>query len=217
MRILLIALLSVLVQAQEKIPARERPAAYKANGAIGPLGVAADFLGRTVPAGAGSFALKEHVVVEIALFAKEFTFNSGEFSLRLNGKTPVLAQAPGMVGASLQYASWEGQRGVVAEAGVGNAGVILGRDTAPRFPGDRRPSTGPNGTLRKEEIRENAPWEIVERLAWAEGAGKGPAAGLLYFPYSGNMAKLKTIELIYTTPNGQVSLFLRGSAGSQAK
>ena len=98
--------------------------------------------------------------------------------------------------------------------------VYLSRfdNNTPRFPGDRRQPQPPPGTPVKEEaVPENAPWDWVAKLAWEDGPGKGPAGGLLYFPYSGNLAKLKTIELIYNGPEGLVTLPLRGSALSPAK
>lgn len=217
MRLLLFAAYAGLAAAQEIIPARPAPSDYKAHASLDGLTIAAELQGRTVPAPNAAFVLKDYVVVEIAYFAKEFVFNSGHFSLRLNGKQPLLPQTPGMVAASVRYPSWEGPRGMTAEAGVGNAGVTLGRDTTARFPGDRRVPTGPNGTVRREDARDDHAWDWVEKLAWADGPGKGPAGGLLYFPYSGNLAKLKTVELTYTAPGGQITLFLRGSAASPAK
>lgn len=219
MRLLLLAVAALTIAAQEIIPARPAPADYQAHASTGPLSLAADFQGRTVPA-PSAFILKSHIVVEIAVFTRDFQFNTGHFTLKLNGKTPVLAQTAGMVGGSLKYANWEGERGITASAGLGNANVILGRQTAPRFPGDRRnePSRPPGTPAPKPtEQPEFAPWDWVEKLAWADGPGKGPAAGLLYFPYQGNLAKLKTIELLYNGPEGTATLVLRGSAVSPAK
>ena len=215
---LLLAALTLL-PAQEKIPSRPSPADYKAHAPLTPqTTLAADFLGRTVPAPNASFVVKDYLVVEVALFTRDFTFNTGHFSLRLNGKSPVLPQTPGMVAASLKYANWENQRGVVASAGVGNAGVILGRDTSSRFPGDRRVPTPPPGSPPRAEVQTGAePWDLVAQLAWDDGPVRGPAAGLLYFPYSGNLAKLKSIELVHDSPAGPTRLTLRGSAASPAK
>jgi len=215
---LLLAALSLL-PAQEKIPARASPGDYKAHVPLSPqTTLAADFLGRTVPAPNASFVLKDYLVVEIALFTRDFTFNTGQFPLRLNGKSPVLPQTPGMVAASLKYANWENHRGIVATAGAGNAGVILGRDTTSRFPGDRRVPTPPPGSPPRAEVETGAePWDLVSQLAWDDGPVRGPAAGLLYFPYSGNLAKLKSIELVHHGPAGDTRLTLRGSAAPPAK
>ncbi len=218
MRLILLAALPFLAHAQEIIPARPAPADYQAQANAGPLSLAADFHSRTVPA-PSAFILKSHIVVEIAIFTRDYQFNTGHFTLKLNGKIPVLAQTAGMVGGSLKYANWEGNKGITASAGLGDANVILGRQSAPRFPGDRRnePAHPPGTPAKNTEQPEFAPWDWVEKLAWADGPGKGPAAGLLYFPYQGNLAKLKTIELLYNGPEGPATLALRGSAASPAK
>jgi len=202
------------------MPARATPADYKAHTAINAEHtLAAEFQGRTVPAPSAAFVLKDYVVVEAALFTRGYEFNTGRYSLRLNGKSPLLAQTPGMVAASLKYPDWENQREMTATAGVGDANVILGRrNTTPRFPGDRRqPQPPPGAPVKEVAVPENAAWDWVAKLAWEDGPVKGPAGGLLYFPYSGNLAKLKTIELIYNGPEGLVTLPLRGSASSPAK
>ncbi len=219
MRLLLLAIATLAIRAQEIIPARPAPADYQAQATAGPLSLAADFQGRTVPA-PSAFILKSHLVVEIAIFTRDFQFNTGHFTLKLNGKIPVLAQTAGMVGGSLKYPNWEGDKGITASAGLGNANVILGRQNTPRFPGDRRNEpTRPPGSPAPtpSEQPEFAPWDWVEKLAWADGPGKGPAAGLLYFPFQGNLAKLKSIELVYNGPEGPATLALRGSTASPAK
>lgn len=219
MRLSLLALLTALLPAQESISPRAAPADYKAHAALSAEHtIAAEFLGRTVPAPNAAFVLPHYVVVEVAIFTKEFTFHAGRFSLKLNGKTALLAQTPGMVAASLKYPSWENQRQITATGNVGNAGVILGRDTTSRFPGDRRaPQPPPGAPVQTETVPESAPWDWVSKLAWEEGPAKGPAGGLLYFPYQGNLAKLKTIDLIYNGPETLTTLPLRGSAAPPAK
>jgi hypothetical protein len=219
MRLLALSLLSTMLSAQEVLPARAAPSDYAAHAAIGGgQTIAAEFLSRTVPAPNAAFVLPHSVAVEVAFYAREFTFHASRFSLRLNGKGAVLAQTPGMVAAELKYPDWESQRQITATAGVGNAGVILGRNTAGRFPGDRRPPVPPPGTpVREEADTGMAPWEWVTKLAWEEGPGKGPAGGLLYFPYKGSLAKLKTVELLYDGPEGLATFVLRGSGASPAR
>src|SRR5687767_2225057 len=111
MRFFLLAVLPLVSSAQEFMPARARPADYTAHALINQQHtLAAEFQGRTVPAPDAAFVLQHYVVVEVALFTRGYEFNSGRYSLRLNGKTPVLAQTPGMVAASLKYPNWENQR-----------------------------------------------------------------------------------------------------------
>lgn len=220
MRLFLLAALPLLVPAQEYIEARAAATDYKAHAVIDPeVTMAAEFLGRTVPAPNAAFILQHYVVIEIALFARAFEFRAERFSLQLNEKTPLLPQTAGMVGASLKYPDWENQRQMTAVGGVGDANVILGRrPTTPRFPGDRRAPTPPPGSPVKPEVeKHDAPWDWVGKLAWEDGTVKAPAGGLLYFPHDGNLTKLKTIDLIYNGPGGLVTLNLRRSAASPAK
>lgn len=219
MRLLFLAA-GLTLAAQEVIPARAAATDYQAHARVAGGELAADFLGRTVPAPQAPFVTPAYVAVEVAMFVTEFEFNTGQFTLRLNGKQTVMAQTPGMVGASLQYPDWEGARGLEASGSAGNMGVILGRktNTVRRFPGDRRVPTPPAGTPGKvETVTETAPWDWVAKLAWNDGPGRGPAGGLLYFPYKGSLAKLKTVELVYNGAGGKATLALRGSGGPRAR
>lgn len=206
MRFLLLTLSTLL--AQESIPARAKPEDYKVSAVIGGHAIAADFLGHTVPAPEATFVTEDYIVIELAVFPaakSDFRFDSGKFTLRVNGKKPeMLPQAPGFVAASLKYPSWEQRPRMEASGGIGNAGVILGRDTTPRFPGDRRAPLPPPGMPPKQpggveiEKRETLrPEEWVTKLAWEDRAVKGPSAGLLYFPFRGKLDKIKKLELLY--------------------
>lgn len=219
MRVILLAV-SVALAAQEGVPVRAAAGDYPARAKVAGGELAAEFLGRTVPAPEAPFVLVNYVAVELAVFSTPCEFNSGHFGLRVNGKQTLLAQTPGMVAAALQYPDWEGARGLEATAGAGNMDVVLGRktNTVPRFPGDRRVPTAPPGTPGKTETNEKvAPWEWVGKLAWGDGPCKAPAAGLLYFPYKGSLAKLKTVELVYSGAEGKATLALRGSGAPPAR
>jgi hypothetical protein len=216
--ILLLAALIATAAAQEKMTAREKPEEYPARAKVGNTTIAAEFVGRTVPSPGGGLVLRHYVVVEVAIYGGEFTFQSTRYTLKVNGKVPaLLAQTAGMVEASVKYPSWEGQRGVTMAGGMGNGSVILGRDTRPRFPGDRR-YPGPTGSVQNEsETNGQEPWAWVSKLGWDDGPGKGPAAGLLFFPYEGNLVKVRTIELSYSGPDGEATLGLRVSTASPAR
>ena len=189
MRVLLFMASTLL--AQESIPARAKPGDYKVSAALGAHTIAADFLGHTVPAPESAFLTEDYIVIELAVFPaakSDFRFDSGKFSLRVNGKKPeMLSQSPGFVAASLKYPSWEQRPRMEASGSIGNAGVILGRDRTARFPGDRRAPAPPIGMPPKqpgvgaevEKQESTRPEEWVTKLAWADGPVKGPAAGLL--------------------------------------
>lgn len=195
------------------------PEQYKASAKAGKLGLAADFHAHTVPSPGGSFLVKDYVVVEVAIFpgrGEEVPVNAGRFSLRINGaKAGQLAQLPGMVAASLKYPNYGGGPRMTAAAGVGDAGVILGGDSTPRFPGDPRarrlprvePVPGPGAQQQQEE--KTPAWDWVTQLALEERNIDSPAAGLLYFPYNGKLEKIKVLELLYAGPEGDAVLVLR--------
>ncbi|MBM3756988.1 MAG: hypothetical protein FJW38_23770 [Acidobacteria bacterium] len=206
MRLLLLAASTLL--AQESIPARAKPSDYKVSAVAGPHTIAADFLGHTIPAPESTFVTNDYIVIELAVFPaarSDYRFDSGKLTLRVNGKKPeMLPQAPGFVAAALKYPSWEQRPRIEATGGIGNAGVILGRDPAARFPGDRRAPMPPPGMPPKQpggvevEKREMLrPEEWVTKLAWEDRPVKGPSAGLLYFPFRGKLDKIKKLELLY--------------------
>ncbi|MBM3785013.1 MAG: hypothetical protein FJW30_11675 [Acidobacteria bacterium] len=204
--------LSLIAVAQESIPARETPAGYKASARSSGATIAAEFLGHTIPAPTGSFLTNDYVVVEVAVYPEaksSYTFNTGHWSLRVNGKNPgLMAQTPGFVAASVKYPSWEERPRIEAGGGIGNAGIILGRDRQSRFPGDRRAPQPPIGTPPKQDQDEKPaedPTEWIARLAWQDGPVAGPAAGLLYFFHRGKLDKIKKLELVI----GETVLTLR--------
>lgn len=173
-----------------------------------------EFQVRTVFGERHSFVVDEYLVVEVAAYPKSpegFLLSSAHFTLRLNGKRSLFSQAPGMVAASLKYPDWSWQRGGQIAAGAGGGGVILGGPGAPvsRFPGDQKdPRTrlprqprAESGATGVEIEREDAV-EIVNSKALPEGPAKSAVAGYLYFPHKGELKKLKSIELVYQTPQG---------------
>jgi len=113
-----------------------------------------------------------------------------------------------MVAASLKYPDWERRPNLEAEAGVGNAGVIVGRpQTAERFPGDPRPAQqrlprppqapppeNRSGLEKPEPVKAD---ELALSAALPEGSARGPVSGYLYFAWKGKPGSIKSLELIY--------------------
>jgi hypothetical protein len=109
-----------------KAGATEYPAhAEMKDGALG-----AENLGHSLSAAKGVTLVRDYLVVEVALYAKNapVKIRNEQFLLRINGKKAVIgAQTAGMVAASLKYPDWESRPRLVAGGGIGNAGVILGQ------------------------------------------------------------------------------------------
>lgn len=212
----LLLLSAACAYSQEALPARPSPEAYPRQAQLGDLVLAAEYQGHGINAAERPFATPDYIVIELAVFPKAgqtVKINPGQFTLRLNGKKSVLFPAtPSMVAASLQYPNSEGYRGIEASGGIGNAGVILGGPgRSPRFPGDpggAYPRVGVGMPGPAETPMNDAP-EAVVRLGWADSEVARPAAGYLYFPYSGKLAKIKTMELLFQGESGQSSLLLK--------
>ncbi len=203
---------------------RPDAASYPAQAKLETLSIGAEFLVRSFHAAGEMFFLPDYLVVEVALFparGREMAVSAGNFSLRLNNKrTALLPQTPGMVAASLKYPDWTRRPTLIAGAGAGNAGVIVGRpEPVERFPGDTRPARtrlprppsapeaeNPSGM---EPAGRTRPEEAVAETALPEGDISGPVSGYLYFPHQGKPKSIRSVELLYEGPAGPARLRLR--------
>jgi hypothetical protein len=219
-RSLILFLLAVAVCIAQGTESKKSASEFPVHAALGDADVAADFMVRLISYGRESFVTDNFLVVEVAIFphaGRVFDVRANQFSLRVNGKKEVLfAQTPGMVIASVKYPDWETQSGGIGETGGGGVGI---GGTAPveRFPGDPRarriprPGTGQDDT-DAQAVKEPrlSPSEVITRSAISEGPRKTPVSGYLFFPWRGNPAKLKSVELTITDEkSGPVTLRLR--------
>lgn len=185
----------------------------------GPLG--AEYLVHSVLRDGQSVITKDYLVVEAALYpgpGQTLTVSAGAFRLRINGaKHPIYAQTPGFVAASVKYDDWTQRPSVVASAGAGNAGVIVGRPrTSDRFPGD--PTSGrtrlpapPRAPGQEDRSGLDAAppsraEDVVMESALPEGEFRGAVSGYLYFAFKGKPRSIRTLELIYKTGEGDIVL-----------
>jgi hypothetical protein len=202
---------------------KDKATDYPLHATAGRVSIGADYLIHSVPAGDQTFLAKDYLVVEVAVYpasAEPVTIDGSTFKLRLNGqKIPLTSDAPGFVAASLKYPDWEQRPVTELSAGVGDANVTLGRPPAVgRFPGDptdpqnrvpqlpRAPTTEEQSGIQRE--RPETVDEIIARTALLEGRADHPVSGFLYFPYKGKIKSLKSIELIYQSKDGSVTLKL---------
>lgn len=218
--LLLIAPCAVsLVQAQGTKP-KEKASDYPVHSQLQGFEIGAEYLVHSVPAERGVIDASDYLVVEIAVFPaahKSAMLNSGEFTLRMNGKKSVLfTQAPGMVAASVKYPDWETRPALEATDGIGDTGVILGRPpVAGRFPGDNRPAqsrlpprpqTSPSGENKPSDTPIE---EIIARAALPEGSTKAPVSGCLFFAFKGKTKSIHSLELVYRSGDGSRETALR--------
>jgi hypothetical protein len=200
-----------------------KPSDYPVQGQLGAFVIAAENLGPSVPSPSGGIFAPHHIAIEVAIFApgkqERIVLAHANFGLRINGgKTVLRPDTPGAVAASIKYPDWEQRGRVVGAAGIGDAGVILGRPPAvERFPGEQRPRERqgrvPNPVPKVDSPLGRQPddtpiEETVSRAALPEGEIAAPYAGCLFFPFKGKMKSIRKLELIYNGPAGELSLLI---------
>jgi hypothetical protein len=197
---------------------KDKATDYPIHAIAGKVAIGADYLIHSIPAGDQTFLAKDFLVVEVAVFPAPdqlVTIDGNTFTLRLNGaKLPLASIPPGFVAASLKYPDWEQHPTTQVSGGVGNAGVTIGQPTVARFPGDPNAShplpRGPSAEERNgvERTEPESAGEVIARTALLDGHINHPVSGFLYFPYKGKIKSLKSIELIYQSKDGSVTLKL---------
>lgn len=201
---------------------KDKATNYPVHAMAGKVGIGADYLVHSIPAGDQTFVARDYLVVEVAVFpapGEPVTIDGSTFALRLNGKKAILSSAPpGFVVASIKYPDWEPHQHPTAEAsaGMGNGGVVFGAPPAVgRFPGDptapqhplpRAPSPEEQNGIEQQPAKSVE--EVIKVTALVEGRTDHPVSGFVYFPYKGKIKSLKSIELIYQSKDGPVTLKL---------
>jgi hypothetical protein len=212
----LLAMLAAALQAQSGTAPKASPADYPARGSVAKLSIGAEYMMHSFSGGRQTFITKDYLVVEVALYpakGERLTVNTGQFSLRVNGKRQALApQAPEFVAASLKYPDWETHRQMEASAGP----IILGRpQSVERFPGDpeaqqRLPNPAPAPTTGDATGQDKEPAVTADQLAvqtaLPESEAHGPVSGYLYFAYRGKTKRIRSLELDYAGPEGSTTL-----------
>jgi hypothetical protein len=201
---------------------KSKASGYPVHAQLEDAEIGAEYMVRTVLAENQSFLTDDYLVVEIAVFPlhrREFLVNTNHLSIRINGRdSEVLPQVPAMVAASLKYPDWTRKPQLIGSAGVGDGGIIIGRPRpVERFPGDRRaqdrlpaPPRVPDQPARAADKAEEAnPAETVVNAALPEGRIRLPVSGFVYFPYSGKLEKLKSVELLVRIGSQPAVLRLR--------
>jgi len=216
----LLFLAVALLYSQGTTP-KQSPSDYPVHATVGNLTLAAEYLVHAIPAAEGSYFTNDYLVIEASFFGPHLTpvkMSAEHFTLRINGqKSPLLTQAPGIVGASLKYPDWEQRPTLTASAGAGNGQIILGRPVpVERFPGDPNARRGPAPPRVPESENPSGqakepPMPVEERIqrsALPEGEHIVPSGGLLFFPFKGKTKSIRSLELLYDGSAGKVSLKL---------
>ena len=208
---MLLALAAAAPAQQGTVP-KPKPEDYPAHAQVGLLTLAAEYMVHSFSGQGESYVAPEYLTVDVAVYGEKgqkLEIDPGRFTLRIDGKKrAALPQAPGVVAASLSHPDWQAHRGLEGSAGMGNAGVILGRpQSTGRFPGDPQPggerlpqpprapdAEDPSGQEKRPHV---PPGELAVAVALPQGRVKGPVSGYLYFAYKGKVGKIKSLELLY--------------------
>jgi hypothetical protein len=203
--------------------AKDKSADYPAHAMLGTTAIGAEYMVHSIPAGNQTLLTPDYLVVEVAVYPprdRAVEISSGSFTLRLNGKKQVLYPvAAGFVAASLKYPDWELRPNAQATAGMGDAGVVIGRPpVVGRFPDDPRPGQSrlprapkapvPDDQRGVEHDEPESIDQIIARTALPDGPAAKPASGYLYFAHKGKAKSIKSLELIYQDKTESVTLKL---------
>lgn len=189
---------------------------YPARAKLERVSIGAEYLVHSFSSGREMFIAKEYLVVEVALYpakGESLFVDAGHFSLRVNGRKQALSpEAPEIVASALQYPDPNTGTGPRAVAALGP--IVLGQPRpVERFPGDpdartgpappRAPDDSPSGPDKQPSVKAE---ELVVEAALPEGEHHGPTSGFLYFPYRGKVSRIRSLELVLTSPAGNTTL-----------
>lgn len=190
---------------------------YPAHGRAARAQIGAEYLSRTISEGNESYYTGIYLVVEVGVYPDKgvmLPVSSGDFQLRINGKkVPLVAQTPGLVAMAIRNPEWDrGNRGTVADVGLGGGDIIIGRPPPiERFPGDPQARRGPRAPQAPEQKDKVPPdgGEAAMRLALPQVQAESGVSGLIYFAYKSKLNDIRRLELLYEGPAGRQVLVLR--------
>ena len=186
------------------LPPRATPADYQAQVQAGAVTLAAEFKGHSVPTPQGPLSTEDFVVVEMALFGSpdaRMKISADDFSLRINGKKAPLPTRPfGMVLGSLKDPEWEPPEPAKSKS---KSSLSAGGS------GGQGQSDGPPPPVKIPIEVQRAMAQRVQKATLPEGDRILPQAGLVYFQYRGGIKGIRSIELVFAGPAGNVTLTLQ--------
>ncbi|MBV8895963.1 MAG: hypothetical protein JO051_05610 [Acidobacteriaceae bacterium] len=182
------------------MPPRAAPGDYPSHAQAGDITIAAEFAGHSVPRPEGPLSTEDFIVVEAGLFGEpgaHLTISPGDFSLHVNDKKGPLPSSPVVVVyRSLRDPEWVSPEETKPKAKTSFGGGGGANDTATLPP--------------KVPIELQRSYALyVQKAALPEGDRALPAAGLLFFRYTGKRQSIHSLELIYSGPAGKAEVALQ--------
>ena len=184
------------------MPPRATPADYQAHTQAGALTVAAEFMRHSVPTPEATYNTEDYIVVEAALFGSpqaKTRLSIGDFSLRVNGKkAPLPSQPYGITFKSLKDPEWEPpiKPDTKSKPTLDQGGSQANSNSFPTI-------------VRMPIELKRTMQQRVQKASMAEGDRALPQAGLLYFEYRGKPESIRSLELVYNGPAGNVVVALQ--------
>jgi hypothetical protein len=178
------------------LPPRAAPGDYYAHAQAGPITIAAEFRGHSVPNAGAILSTEDYVVAEVGFFGQPdagFNLSSDAFALRINNKKPLPAQPYSMIFGTLKDPEWEPPVPPPSKSSTSIGSGGGGQNDPGATPA---PPKVPFETMRGWQQR-------VTKAALPEGSRPLPAAGLVFFKYHGKTDNIDSIELTYTATSGK--------------
>ncbi len=191
---------TVAAQDLQVLPPRSSAADYLSQGSAGKVSVGAEFKGHIIPTPEGNLSSEDYVTVEVALYGPSgatLKLSAADFSLKINGKSPLPAQPYGLLTKSLRDPELEplSKDKDKPKSSIGTGGQQNAGDPPPL------PAKIPVETQRAWTQR-------VQKASLPEGDRPLPVAGFLYFQHRGKSESVKSLELLYNGPAGKTSIAL---------
>lgn len=184
------------------MPPRATPADYQAHTQAGAFTVGAEFMRHSVPTPEATYSTEDYIVVEVGLFAAQQTktkLSVGDFSLRLNGKkAPLLSQPYGITFRTLKDPEWEPPTKPDPKS----------KPTLDQADANSASTSFPTIVRMPIELKRTMQ-QRVQKAAMPEGDRALPQAGLLFFEYRGKPESIRSLELVYSGPAGNVVVALQ--------
>ena len=195
---------------------RPSPSDYPVQSSAPEATVAAEYYGRSAPAGKSEIFTGYYLVVEVALYPEgghAVVVSPSELRLFINGaKVGLLPQSSSLVAGMLKHYGYE--HGVSGGIGVGPILVPSQPRQGPGFPGDptdrqptrpKAPSPGedPNGEPDYDKRAAADPAEALPPLDLEAGEASRPVSGYLYFFWQARTKKIRSMELRWQPSFGE--------------
>jgi hypothetical protein len=180
---------------------------YPVQAKSGATRIGADFMVHSFSTGEEMFIAEKYLVVEVAFYPPKggsVAVAASDFTLSVNGKKPLAAQNPAMVASSLKHRDWQFPHGPLGNLGIGGGNVGGGQPrTQGPFPGGPEPNRlptpprAPDGDSNTPTRETPKAEEVLVKTALPEGKFTEPVSGFIFFPWTGKVSAIKSLELLY--------------------